>query len=160
MNLLLKPLRTEVFFYTSDKPAGRVAKTTQKLITDSWLLVGKFSSPSEFYLYPSFQIGVNTHGHFNRNNSNAFLLGKIYEEDSKTIVQLTLKPSNLFIFLFFLFPSLAILFIILKWCGIFTDVNDMMDILYMPLFILLYCYLSKLWLRYKVVSSLGLKPNE
>jgi len=160
MNLLPKPLRTEVFYYTSDKPIANLKEVTQNLITDSWVLVGKFSSENEFYLYPSIQFGVYSPGGFNRNFSNAFLYGKLYAENSKTFVQLTIRPNNYFIVFFFFFPALFIILNIMSDAG-FKRINpDLVGMLYAPFFILFFCYIIKLWLRKKVIKDLQLTPKE
>jgi len=160
MNLLPKPLRTEVFYYSSDKTIDDLKETTQKFIVNSWILIGKFSSEYEFYLYPSFQIGVYSPGSFNRSFSHAFVYGKIYEENSKTSVQLTIRPNYYFILLFLLFPALFIVLTIISNDGFKTLNTDLLDMLYAPFFILLFCYFIKLWLRKKVTNSLHLTPKE
>ena len=154
MNLLPKPLRKEVFYYTSDKGIDELKETTQKFIKDSSILVGKFSSDYDFYLYPSIQLGVYSPGRFDRAYSNVFLYGTLYVVESKTFIKLATRPNNYFIAFFFLFPLLFIIQIAISDKGVTKIDPTSWDLLYAPFFILIVCYLMKLGIRYKLLKGL------
>lgn len=157
MNLLPKPLCTEVYQYTSDKSINDFKRDVQQFIVESKTITGKFYFEDEFYLYPSYLTARQSIFSY-RESSGALLSGKISSENNITIISITIKPSK-GMQLVFLFDTIYIVVIfILLLTNQKHLTTDLWYSISIPI-IILHIYLIKTWLKAKVIKSLSLSPK-